>query len=259
MKKYSYHFIEKESDVTIISESKKAIKFAIKSFFRHRIILEKFVYKNEMFLKALSPIKVENPPEIIKIMVEYSTICDVGPMATVAGALADLMVEEMKKNKVISPLKIAVVENGGEISIDSEIPIKIGLYAGKNLLGGKLGFLITERESPLGIGSSSAKIGHALSFGESDIVTIFAKNATLADGAATKIANTVKGPDIEKSIKNGLDIVEDIDGVFGALISRDDKVGQVGKIPKFIKIIGKEYTLLKKKLEDFFPNYEFFH
>ena len=118
---------------------------------------------------------------------------------------------------------------------------------------------MTEKESPSGIGSSSAKIGHAISFGEADVVTIFAKNATLADGAATRIANAVKGSDIEKSIKKGLDLVDDLEGVFGAFISRDEKVGQVGKIPKIIKIVGDEFTLIKKKIEDFYPNYEFFY
>ena len=251
MKKFSFHFIEKESDVTVISESRKALRFGIESFYKHRKILEKFVFKNEIFLKTLSPIKVKNPPEIIEIMVEYSTICDVGPMAAVAGALADIMVKMMKMREELYPLKIAVVENGGEISINSVESIKVGLYAGKNLLGGKLGFLITKNDSPSGIGSSSAKIGHAISFGEADLVTIFAKNATLADAAATRIANIVKGADIEKSIKKGLDLVDDIEGVFGAFISREEKVGQVGKIPKIVKITGDEFTLLKKKLKIF--------
>ncbi len=259
MKKFSFHFIEKESDVTVISESRKALRFGIESFYKHRKILEKFVFKNEIFLKTLSPIKVKNPPEIIEIMVEYSTICDVGPMAAVAGALADIMVKMMKMREELYPLKIAVVENGGEISINSVESIKVGLYAGKNLLGGKLGFLITKNDSPSGIGSSSAKIGHAISFGEADLVTIFAKNATLADAAATRIANIVKGADIEKSIKKGLDLVDDIEGVFGAFISREEKVGQVGKIPKIVKITGDEFTLLKKKIEDIYPQHEFFY
>lgn len=258
MKKYSYHFTEKESDVNVISDSKDAIKLAVQTFFNHRKKLENFAYKNEIFLKSLKPIKVNDPPYIVNLMIKYSTICDVGPMATVAGALADIMVVDMKSNESISPVEIAVVENGGEISIDSRSPIKVGLYAGKTQLGGKLGFLIKKEDSPLGIGSSSAKIGHALSFGESDVVTIFAKNATLADGAATKIANAVKGSDIEKSIKQGLDLVDDLEGVFGAFINREDKIGQVGKLPKLIKIVGDEYTLLKKKLQDILPKYEFF-
>jgi len=259
MKKYSYHFVEKESDITIISDLKNAIKVAIKEFFTHRKILENFTQKNKEFLSSLTPIKVKNPPKIVELMVKYSTICDVGPMATVAGALADLMVNEMKLNKELDELKIAVVENGGEISINSEEKIRVGLYAGQNILGGKLGFLITKDDSPIGIGSSSAKIGHALSFGESDVVTIFAKNAALADGAATKIANAVKGPDIEKSIQTGLDIVDDIDGIYGAFINREDKIGQVGKIPKLVKISGSEYSLLKKKLEHFFPDRDFIY
>jgi len=53
--------------------------------------------------------------------------------------------------------------------------------------------------------------------------------------------------------------VDDLEGVFGAFISREEKVGQVGKIPKIIKIVGDEFTLIKKKIEDFYPNYEFFY
>ena len=44
-------------------------------------------------------------------------------------------------------------------------------------------------------------MGHAISLGQSDAITIFAKNAALADAAATKIGNIVRGEDIENSIK----------------------------------------------------------
>ena len=93
----------------------------------------------------------------------------------------------------------------------------------------------------------------------SKLYRIYAKNATLADGAATAIANKVKGKDIEKSIKKGLDAVDDIDGVLGAFISRENKVGQVGKIPQIIKIEGDKLALLKGKIDDVLPgDYELF-
>ncbi|MCK4239814.1 MAG: hypothetical protein KAX33_11860 [Candidatus Lokiarchaeota archaeon] len=53
--------------------------------------------------------------------------------------------------------------------------------------------------------------------------------------------------------------MDDLEGVFGAFISREEKVGQVGKIPEIIKIVGDEFTLIKKKLADFLPHYEFFY
>jgi len=155
--------------------------------------------------------------------------------------------------------KVALIENGGEIAIDSEEPITVGLYAGNNPLNLNLGFLIQKEDCPIGIGTSSATIGHAISLGQADAVTIFAENAALADAAATKIGNLVKDNDIEKSIKLGLDNIEDIEGVIGGFISRENKVGQVGKLPQLIKIEGDKYQILNKAKDLVLPgDYEIF-
>jgi len=260
LKTYKTRFLEKESDITIISESKQAIIRAKKSFYFHRKNLEKYVLKDKQFLNSFSPVKINTNFKIIKMMAEVAEICDVGPMAAVAGALADLMLETMKsKDSDYIPPKIALVENGGEIAVDSKEPITIALYAGENELNLNLGFLVKEHDCPLGIGTSSATVGHAISLGQADAVTIFAKNAALADAAATKICNLVKGIDIEKSIKRGLDAVDDIDGLIGAFISRENKVGQSGKLPQLVKIEGDKYKLLNEKQEIKFPDdYEIF-
>ncbi|MFX1380668.1 MAG: UPF0280 family protein [Promethearchaeota archaeon] len=251
MKTYKTHLSEKESDITIISDSKMAILKAKESFFFHRKNLERYVAKNKDFLNSFSPIRVNTEFQIVNIMAEAAEICDVGPMASVAGALADLMCNSMKnpgdsENFDSYPCKIALVENGGEISIDSEEPLTIALYAGENELNLNLGFLIKKEDCPIGIATSSATIGHAISFGQADAVTIFAKNAALADAAATKICNLVKGKDVEKSINLGLDAIDNIEGVHGALISREDRVGKTGKLPKLIKIEGHKINLLKR-------------
>ncbi len=261
MKTYKTYFSEKESDICIISDSKFAILNAKESFYFHRRNLERYVAKNKDFLNSFSPIKVKTEFKIIKIMAEVAETCDVGPMASVAGALADLMCISMKiKNASVKfpypPCRVALVENGGEISIDSEEPLTVALYAGENELNSNMGFLIRKRDCPIGIGTSSATIGHAISFGQADAVTIFAKNAALADAAATKIGNIVKGKDVEKSIKLGLDSIDDIDGVVGAFISRENKVGQVGKLPQLIKIEGDRYQFLKK-LKNFTSSEDF--
>jgi ApbE superfamily uncharacterized protein (UPF0280 family) len=215
VKIYKTHFVEKESDITIISDSMTAISRAKKSFQFHRINLEDYVQENSDFLKSFSPLKVNSNYKIIELMAEVAFTCDVGPMAAVAGALADLMLEDMKlkenfENKDFEECSVALVENGGEIAIDTEEPMKIALYAGQNELNLNLGFLVTKEDCPIGIGTSSATVGHAISLGESDAVTVFAKNAALADAAATKVGNAVKGKDIEKSIKKGLDVADQI-------------------------------------------------
>ena len=256
MKTYKTRFLEKESDVTIISDTKNAILKAKESFFYHRKLLEEYVSKNRHFLNSFSPIKVNTNVRIINIMVEVAEMCDVGPMASVAGALADLMLESMKLRKInqvveSSPCKVALVENGGEIAVDSEEPIKIALYAGENELNLNLGFMINKKDCPLGIGTSSATVGHAISLGQADAVTVFAKNSALADAAATKICNSVKDPDIEKSIKKGLDVANDIEGIIGTFISRENKVGQTGKLPQLIKIERDKNIILRNKLSSY--------
>ncbi|MBY9016145.1 MAG: UPF0280 family protein [Candidatus Lokiarchaeota archaeon] len=255
MKIYKHHFLEQESDVTIISESKIAIRKAKESLEYHRKILEKYLKQNNKFLTSFSSIRITTEFEIINLMSEASVLCEVGPMAAVAGALADIMLNRMKleDDPDYLPAKIALVENGGEIAVDSEKDMKIALFAGYNELNLNIGFLIEKKNGPLGIGTSSATIGHAISLGQADAVTIFARDATLADAAATRVANLVKGVDVEKSIKNALDAAEDIEGVYGALISRENKVGQVGKLPKFFKIEGNKSLVLKDKFEGFFP------
>ena len=255
-----HHFSRKESDITIISESKAAILRAKEEFYYQRAILERYIEKNNRFLTSFSPIKVNSNEKILKLMVDVAYKCDVGPMAAVAGALADLMLEVMKKkdNSGLIPAKNALVENGGEIAIDSEKSMKIALYAGRNELNLNIGFLIEKLNCPIGIGTSSATVGHAISLGEADAVTVFARNAALADAAATRIANIVKGNDIEKSIKKGLDAVEDIHDLIGCFISRKDKVGQVGKIPKMIRIEGDKEEILKEKSNMFLGDYEIF-
>jgi ApbE superfamily uncharacterized protein (UPF0280 family) len=258
LKTYKIHFSEQESDITIISDSKKAILRAKESFYYHRKNLERYIAKDKNFLNSFSPVKVTSNFKIINKMAIAAEICDVGPMASVAGALADLMLETMKtqtKNQIseLYQCKVALIENGGEIAIDSEEPITVALYAGDNELNLNLGFLIEKKDSPIGIGTSSATVGHAISLGQADAVTIFAKNAALADAAATKIANLVRGKDIEKSIKKGLDAIDNIDGILGAFVSRENKVGQVGKLPQLIKIVGNKYQILKKTKDLIFP------
>ncbi len=238
MELYRVHFEEKESDITIISESKQAIDLAKETYYYHRNILEEYGGDHPEFLKSLIPVKPTCEYQIIKLMSDVSITCDVGPMAAVAGAFADLMLESMKKDSEVEgfPAKVALVENGGEIAIDSIEPMKIGLFGGYNPLNFRIGFLIKKEDCPIGIATSSATVGHALSLGQADAVTVFTNTACLADAAATAIGNVVKGKDVENSIEKGLNLARIIPGVNGVMIVREDKIGKYGKIPEFFNI-----------------------
>lgn len=225
-----------ESDILFQSENAEAIEAAIKSIQHHRRELEKYVFTHPNFRYTLCPLRVESDvPHVVRVMVDSTRSLNIGPMAAVAGALADLAVQSMLESDV----EVAIVEDGGEVSAHSGRVFNVGLYAGKTDLAGKIGFQIKPSECPIGIGTSSATVSHAFSFGEADAATVFADTAASADAAATAVCNAVKGSDIEASVQKGLTFAEKIGFVRGALIVRGDCVGVVGKIPKLFRVDDK--------------------
>jgi ApbE superfamily uncharacterized protein (UPF0280 family) len=63
--------------------------------------------------------------------------------------------------------------------------------------------------------------------GSSDLVVVLAKSTISADGAATSIANNIRGPeDISKTISS----YKNIKDITGILIVKDDKIGVWGNI-----------------------------
>ncbi len=238
----------KESRVAIVTDSYVAVKEAVMALRKHRRLLEAYIERHPVFLYSLEPVEVrDDAPDVAKRMAEAAFKAGVGPMAAVAGALADLVVEAM-----LAKTKVAVVENGGEVSANSEKPVNVGILAGRSSLSGKLAFQLLKDDMPLGIGTSSGTVGHALSFGMADAATVIAENATLADAAATAVGNAVKGKDPEKAVQAGLEVAEVIDGVRGALVIMGEYVGRVGKLPKIVKVKGNIMEAVKD-LEEYLP------
>ena len=163
-------------------------------------------------------------------MAEAALKTGVGPMAAVAGAMADLAVADM----TVAGCAVAVVEDGGEIAGQSNVPIDVALSAGDDPLSKKFGFRLAE--FPIGLATSSGQFSHALSFGDAEAATVFCKNASLADAAATAVGNVVKGENVHAAIKAGIKLGLSIEGVEGILIMYKGKIGTAGKIPQIIKI-----------------------
>ncbi|MGD2066685.1 MAG: UPF0280 family protein [Candidatus Bathyarchaeota archaeon] len=220
----------KESNCTIISDKTSGIETAKDSIEHHRQQLEEYVKEHPQFLHSLEPVPVDGAPKVAQLMAEASAKANVGPMAAVAGVLADLAVEEM----VGSGCKVAVVENGGEVSAVSDQSIDIGFQAGDEPLSREMGFRL--RKFPTGVATSSGRFSHAFSFGDADAVTVFAVDAGVADAAATAVANLITGDDVRDVIRQGIDHAITIDGVKGVFILYRGVVGKAGQIPELIKL-----------------------
>lgn len=220
-----------ESKGIIKCDCMEGIKRALMAIKYNRKMLEDYMIKKPIFKYALTPMEVEeDAPLIVKKMANYSKIANVGPMASVAGVLADLALNaaiDGKCNKIM-------VENGGEIAIVWNEEIKVGIA--NSLIALK----IKPEEMPIGIATSSGKYGHALSFGKADSVTVIADSAGMADAAATAICNATKGEDHE-AMSRGLERAKRMKGIRGAIILIGKLIGIVGNIPEIVYIQREIY------------------
>lgn len=220
----------KETNCTIITDKESAINTAVSSIKYHRKQLERYIQAHPKFLYSLQPVPVIEGPKIARLMSDASKKANVGPMAAVAGVLADLAVEDM----VLAGSEVAVVENGGEVSAISNQPIDIVLSAGDSPLSKQIGFRL--EKFPVGVATSSGLYSHALSFGDAEAVTIFAVNAGIADAAATAVGNLIKGEDCRGAVERGIKEALQIEGVSGVFILYRGIVGKAGEIPQLIKV-----------------------
>lgn len=217
-----FNIVVKETDLYIRASTNLTRK-ASKLVLKHRNALERYIERHPAFLTTLEPFSVEkDAPNIVKAMAESAAKVGVGPMAAVAGAIAEFV-----GNELLAFSPEIIVENGGDIYLKSLKTRVIGIYAGKSPLSGKLGLEINKDDTPLGICTSSGMVGHSMSYGKADAVIVLARSATLADAAATAIGNLIEQPD---DIPKGLEFAKNIDGLQGVLAIKDDKVGLWGEV-----------------------------
>ncbi len=218
----SFNIVVKETDLYIRASTnlkRKALKVELK----YRDTLEAYMERHPTFLTSLKPFPVgDDAPRIVKSMSESAGKVGVGPMASVAGAIAEFVGTDLL---AFSPE--IIVENGGDIYLKSLKERLIGIYAGKSPLTGKIGLEINGGDTPLGICTSSGTVGHSLSCGKADAVIVLSQSATLADAVATAIGNLIGQ---SRDIPSGIEFAKGIEGVKGVLIIKDDKMGLWGEV-----------------------------
>ncbi len=217
-----FHVTVKETDLYIRATSNLQIKTQ-RLVLKYRRQIEKYIKENPAFLTALEPIPMpEHAPLIIQAMIQASSNAGVGPMASVAGAIAENVGREL-----LSFSPEIIVENGGDIYIKSLNKRIVGIFAGNSPLTGKIGLEINAQDTPLGICTSSGTVGHSLSYGKADAVVVLSPLATLADAAATAIGNRVShAGDISDAIEFG----KSISGLTGLIIIKDENIGVWGGV-----------------------------
>lgn len=201
--------------------------------------LERYIGRHPEFKTTLIPVVLlAEAPEVARRMAVAATLTGLGPMASVAGALAQMGVEAA----MAAGCREAIVENGGDLFIHSDTEVTIGLYAGDNAIGNQLAFRINPQNLPLSLCSSSSTMGHSLSFGQCDLATVIAKDGALADSAVTLVCNLIK---TEHDLTPVLNDVGAIPGIGGIFAVKNQKIGMWGQLPDLVR---NEDTTTKKKI-----------
>jgi ApbE superfamily uncharacterized protein (UPF0280 family) len=216
--------IVRETDLDILSDKSIDAEFVRERIKIYRRQIEHYISRDERFLTSLKPLTVESiAAPIVKEMAKQSRKANVGPMACVAGAIAQYVGKDILRRGA----KSVIIENGGDIFLKVSHPVKVGIYAGRSKLSGKLNLRIFPRQTPAGICTSSGTTGHSLSFGSADSVVIIAGNAALADAVATATANRVQSKsDLEKAIK----FAASVKGVAGAVAILKNNLASWGRV-----------------------------
>lgn len=185
--------------------------------------LEDYILRDQEFQQTLLPHPIlQGAPRIARLMAAAARRASVGPMAAVAGAVAEIIGRQL-----MCTVRQVVVENGGDIFINTSHPIKVGVFAGKSPLSGKIGLKIAQQPSGCGVCTSSATVGPSLSFGSADAAIVLSSSAALADAAASTLGNLVHS---KEDFTSALQKVCKIRGVQGAVVILGEHLGAMGNV-----------------------------
>ncbi len=201
------------ADSDLRDETRKLVK-------RARAELQAHIVDFPAFLSSLEPLTAPmQAPPLIAAMYRAARAAGTGPMAAVAGAIAETVGRGLLNNT-----RQVIVENGGDIFIKSGTPRTVSIYAGHSPLSGKVGVRIEAGQ--FGVCTSSGTVGHSLSMGKADAAVAISADAALADAVATALGNRVSGP---PDIEAALEWVQGIEGVLHAAVITGELFGTWGQ------------------------------
>jgi ApbE superfamily uncharacterized protein (UPF0280 family) len=226
-------FFFRETIATILAQESSHVIAAKNGMLEARQVLERYIATDPFFLATLEPYEPASDEPVILRMAGAAKKAGVGPMAAVAGAIAWAGVEEMVEHGAA----FGVIDNGGDIALISDRPVRVGVHAGTAPISDKVAFVVPPQDRVLGICTSSATVGPSISFGIADAVTVFSHDVALADAWATAVCNQITVQDT--SVFSGLDPAEVI-GVHAVLGSHTE---QWGTLPPLKRAVVDEYLI----------------
>ena len=226
-----FHF--RETFATILADDPSHIVAAKSGMMAARQVLEAYIARDPFFKATFDPYVPDSDELVITRMADATRKAGVGPMAAVAGTIAWAGVESMQDAGAL----FGVIDNGGDIALIADRPVRIGVHAGGAALSNRVAFVVPPQESILGICTSSATVGPSISFGIADAVTIFSRDVALSDAWATSVCNQIR-PD-DHSVLDQIDPKE-VDGILAIM---EDVTVRWGRLPPLVSAVVDEQLI----------------
>ncbi|OPX65245.1 MULTISPECIES: UPF0280 family protein [unclassified Methanoregula] len=223
-----FHF--RETFANILADDPAHTAAAKSGMMAARQDLEAYIARDPFFSATFDPYEPDSDNQVITRMAEAGRKAGVGPMAAVAGTIAWAGIEAMRE----AGATFGVIDNGGDIALVANRPVRVGVHAGGAPLSNRVAFVIPPQESVLGICTSSATVGPSVSFGMADAVTVFARDVALADAWATAVCNAIL-PD-DRSVLDRVDPYE-VAGIFAIM---GDITVRWGELPPLVPAVVDE-------------------
>jgi ApbE superfamily uncharacterized protein (UPF0280 family) len=214
-----FHF--RETFATILADDPGHVAAAKEGILAARQAIEAYIARDPFFAATYEPCKAATDDPVIQRMARAAMKAGVGPMAAVAGTIAWAGLEAMQD----AGAAFGVIDNGGDIALIADRPVRVGVHAGRAALSNRIAFVVPPQEGILGICTSSATVGPSISFGVADAVCVFSRDVSLADAWATALCNTLlPGGEGALAVLEGT-------GVMGALAIIGEEVMAWGDLP----------------------------
>jgi len=227
----AFQVVVKETDL-MIHALRSLDDFVREKILEYRGYIEAYITRHPEFGRTLTPWTIEGPaPAIVCDMARAGTAAGVGPMAAVAGAIA-----EHVGRAVLEYSDQVIVENGGDIFIKLAAPATVGIFAGRSPLSLRIGVRIDSVRRPMAVCTSSGTVGHSLSLGRADAVCSVSDSCALADAAATAIGNHMAD---RRDLARAIEFGKKIDGIKGVVVILGDQMGLWGDI-EAVPLKGKK-------------------
>jgi ApbE superfamily uncharacterized protein (UPF0280 family) len=223
-----FHF--RETFANILADDPAHIAAAGAGMLQARQVLEGYIARDPFFAATFDPYEPDSDETVITRMADAARKAGVGPMAAVAGTIAWAGIEAMQE----AGATFGIVDNGGDIALVADRPVRVGVHAGGAPLSNRIAFVIPPQDSVLGICTSSATVGPSISFGMADAVTIFARDVALSDAWATAVCNAIC-PD-DRSVLERVDPSE-VSGIYAIM---GDVTIRWGELPPLVPAVVDE-------------------